>query len=105
MFAKVSIWREQRYGSENLDTLSSVMSLADLRQNLGRLEEAVALVKWVHERLVKTLGRENPETLKCSNNWACMLEELGKLKEAQELYQEVYDALQERLGPDDPETL
>ena len=77
---------------------STVQSnLATTYQEIGRLEEALALQREVYSVCLKLFG-EHEHTLRAANNYACSLYELHRFKEAKELLRKTMPVARRILG-------
>jgi tetratricopeptide (TPR) repeat protein len=63
---------QRTLGSEHLDTLGAMNSLANSYSDVGRRQEAMELSEKVLEASQRTLGSKHPDTLRAMNNLANM---------------------------------
>jgi serine/threonine protein kinase/tetratricopeptide (TPR) repeat protein len=92
-------------GPNGLDTLRSVMLLADCYELLARHKEALALREEALARRQVILGYDHPDTLRCMMSIANSLRHLGRFEESVKLQRETLELRTARLGLKDPETL
>ncbi|MBV9162819.1 MAG: tetratricopeptide repeat protein [Pseudonocardiales bacterium] len=84
---------------------SSLNSLALLRSNEGRLDEALSLFERVLLDRERILGPDHPDTLSSANNLANRLSALGEHEQARALHEDTLTRRRRVLGPDHPDTL
>ncbi|KAF7540081.1 hypothetical protein G7054_g1707 [Neopestalotiopsis clavispora] len=97
--------RKARFGSDHLDTLTSMNDLASTYGDQGRYEEAEELqVKVVEARKAK-LGLDHPHTLTSMDNLALTYGDQGRYEEAEELQMEAMEAYKAKLELDHPDLL
>ncbi len=71
--------REKALGSEHLDTLASLNSLAALYSDMGAYEKALPLYELVLKIREKTPGPDHPDTAISLNNLALVYQGLGNM--------------------------
>ena len=99
------VYLKKTLGEEHPLTLNVQHDMANALFELGRYEEALAILQEVYEKRKKVNGEEHPDTLTTRNNIALMLEKLGRRKEALVLYQEVYEKIKNVYGEEHSFTL
>ena len=82
----------EELGAEHAETLRCMHTYAAVLQQVGRYEEAGALINEVLTVRRRALGNEHPNTLASINNLATLLMDQGKLGEAEPLYREAFSA-------------
>lgn len=87
---------QRTLGSEHLDTLNAMTSLAISYSNLGRRQEAMELEEKTLEAKQRTLGSEYQDTLKMMTNLANSYPDLGRRQEAMELEEKTLETNRER---------
>jgi tetratricopeptide (TPR) repeat protein len=97
--------REEIFGSEHRDTLTSKASLASTYWNQGRWEEAEKLEGQVMETFKTKLGADHPDTLTSMGNLASTYRNQGQWVEAEKLEVQVMETRKTKLGADHPDTL
>ncbi|KAJ7272241.1 P-loop containing nucleoside triphosphate hydrolase protein [Mycena rebaudengoi] len=97
--------REHIFGSEHLETLHVMSSLADTYWNLGKFTDSRELEATVLQKRNQILGPNHPDTLYAMSNLAATYHSLGKLTEAEELKVVVLGKRKQILGPEHPDTL
>lgn len=96
--------RTKALGPEAPATLSARHTHADLLQSLGRLEQALAVIRDAHERASHRLGKDDPLTLAMGSTFASILRRSGEFSAARVLYTDVLARQRRVLGDDHVET-
>jgi serine/threonine protein kinase/tetratricopeptide (TPR) repeat protein len=99
-----AIYRAEQ-GEDGVDTLASMMGLAESYDRLGRDAEAHELRQAVLARRESTLGPDDPATLRSMMAVADSFHELGRFEEAAALHDKTLTLRKAKLGLDDPQTL
>ncbi|KAH7123390.1 hypothetical protein B0J13DRAFT_153463 [Dactylonectria estremocensis] len=97
--------REEIFGEEHRDTLSSMASLASTFWNQGRWKEAEDIEVRVMETRKRVLGEEHPDTLTSMANLASTYRNQGRWKEAEELQAKELEICSRVVGEEHPSTL
>lgn len=97
--------RRRELGTDHMDTLSAMNTLADTFYAEGDLQKARLLEEQVLESLSRQFGADHPNTLKAMNNLAEMLNAQGDLQKARQLEEQVLESFRRQLGADHPDTL
>jgi serine/threonine protein kinase/tetratricopeptide (TPR) repeat protein len=97
--------REQKLGSEHVETLECMDSLSKVHWLQGRLDDAEALCQKVVEVRRQQQGDDHLDTLNSLNNLATLMFERGSYDTAERLYEQILDAKRASLGADHAETL
>ncbi|KAH6970347.1 hypothetical protein BKA56DRAFT_735956 [Ilyonectria sp. MPI-CAGE-AT-0026] len=97
--------REELFGADDPDTLSSMAGLASIYRNQGRWEEAEKLLVQVMETCKTKLGADHPSTLTSMGNLASTYRNQGRWEEAEKLDVQVMETSETKLGADHPSTL
>ena len=92
-------------GERHPETLTTLMSVALLRQSMGRRTEALDIYKDVCAGREVTLGAEHPDTCTVRNNMATLYAECGQTEEAVTLHRTVLDIRVRTLGERHRDTL
>jgi non-specific serine/threonine protein kinase/serine/threonine-protein kinase len=100
MYEDVLERRIRVLGESHYDTLASMNNLANVLQELGRSDEAIALMRRTLDiqRGPDGPGPRHPDTLASMNNLAIALRARGDLAGAEPLYREVLAAMREQFG-------
>ncbi len=93
------------HGPENAEVAETMLALAALLQNQGRLREAEAVFREVLEIRKETLGENDPKTISARQNIALILTDQGRYEEAESIVTEVLEKRRRILGEEAPETL
>ncbi|KAL2825852.1 hypothetical protein BJY01DRAFT_256170 [Aspergillus pseudoustus] len=96
---------QEKSGTDNLVTLTSMAHLATTYCNQGRWNEAEELRVQVMETSKAVLGVEHPDTLASMANLASTYHSLGRWSEAEELFVHVTKTSRTVLGAEHPHTL
>jgi serine/threonine protein kinase/Tfp pilus assembly protein PilF len=94
----------KEYGPDDLKTLTSLHNLALANLDLGRLQEAHALLRQLLPAF-EARGRDNEAANKVRGNLGVVLEMLGKYDEALPLQRETFRSDRDRLGEEHAQTL
>ena len=97
--------RREKLGSQHLETLDAMHSLANSYSHSGRMEEALKLREEVLRLRREELGAEHPNTSDAMHNLAVSYHDVGRQEEALELREEVLRLRREELGAEHPNTL
>jgi tetratricopeptide (TPR) repeat protein len=97
--------REDVFGREHPDTLTSVSQLGTALLRQGKYEEAEAMHRRALEGYEKALGREHPDTLTSVSNLGSVLERQGRYEEAEAMHRRALDGEEKALGREHPDTL
>ncbi len=97
--------RREKLGSQHLETLDAMHSLANSYSHSGRMEEALKLREEVLRLRREELGAEHPNTSDAMHNLAVSYHDVGRQEEALELREEVLRLRREGLGAEHPNTL
>jgi len=97
--------RGRQFPPDDPETLEIQSHLGDLYVQMGRFEEAEAVLTASADGLVATLGEEHKDSLGALSNLAILLERSGKSGEAIDLSRRVLDIRRRVLGDDHPDTL
>ena len=92
-------------GPDHPSTLASRNNLAGAYQDVGRLDEAIALFEQNLEDSTRILGPHRPDTLTSRNNLAYVYRDAGRLQDAIALYEQNLEDHTRILGPHRPDTL
>ena len=92
-------------GPDHPSTLTSRNNLAYAYQDVGRLDEAIALYEQTLEDRTRILGPHHPNTLTSRNNLANAYQDAGRLDEAIPLHEQTLKDSTRILGPSHPNTL
>jgi non-specific serine/threonine protein kinase/serine/threonine-protein kinase len=92
-------------GEEHPDTIRSLLEIAELRFQEGRLQEAETTLREARETSVRALGEEHPHALAALGDLAVALHFQGRLDEAETLYRDALERRARVLGEGHPETL
>jgi len=104
-FRRAADLHTAKLGPDHVDTLGSMMGLANAYSDLGRNAEALKLREDTLALQHTKLGPDHPDTLTTMNNIANSFHELGRRDEAVNLFEKVLALRKAKLGPDDPATL
>jgi tetratricopeptide (TPR) repeat protein len=97
--------RQEVFGEENAETLSSMDMVGRARELGGRYKEAEAMNRQTLALRETVLGREHPDTLTSMNNLALVLDSQGKYKEAEAMNRQTLALSEMVLGREHPYTL
>jgi len=92
-------------GGDHLDTLKTMMNLAETYLFQSRWKEAESLFVVVVEKSKRMLGDDHPDTLVTMANLASTYRDQGRLKDAEALQVMVAEKRKRLLGEDHPSTL
>jgi tetratricopeptide (TPR) repeat protein len=79
------------YGEDHPVTIGSRSTLANALRFDGRNEEALPILRTVHEQFLATLGNDNQVTLAAAHDVAGTLARLGQYEEAERIHLETLD--------------
>ena len=96
---------KRAFGDNNMDTLTSIATLASIYWNQGRWTEADKLEVQVMKTRKRMLGEEHPDTLTSINNLASIYLDQGRWTEAEKLEVQVMKTRKRMLGEEHPDTL
>ena len=96
---------ERRLGASEDDILVVQTNLATCLNNLGRLDEALAMERDVYSRKKKVFGLADPSTIIAGNNLVHSLIMSGQYAEAKTLSRKLVSQCRRVLGPEDNWTL
>ena len=105
MLQRATTGRITILGRENLDTLRSMLKLANIMMEMGDFDVAEELYKEVLERREKLLGLDHPNTLSSVNALGQLMEQKGELDKAEPILQRALRGREKVLGPDHPDTM
>jgi tetratricopeptide (TPR) repeat protein len=97
--------REETFGVEHPDTLSSISQLGQVLKMQGKHEEAEAMQRQALGGYEKALGLEHPDTLSIVSNLGQVLKRQGKYEEAEVMHRRALEGYEKALGIDHPDTL
>lgn len=97
--------RKELLGPENLETLTSQVSLADCHLVLGNVAESAKLQQAALEIMNRTLSPDHETRLSSMNNLARVYEDMRRFNESLPLMEEVYQRRLAALGEDHERTL
>jgi len=97
--------RRRVLGTNSVDTLTSLNTLAKTMYLQGRYAEAEKLFREALEIRRRVLGTGHPDTLQSQSDLAENLSVQGRYADAEKLRQETYDIRRRILGPEHPSTL
>jgi tetratricopeptide (TPR) repeat protein len=97
--------RQEVFGEENAETLSSMHMIGLARVLGGKYEEAEAMNMQTLALKESVLGREHPSTLATMNNLAGVLNRQGQYKEAEAMNRQTLALSESVLGREHPSTL
>jgi non-specific serine/threonine protein kinase/serine/threonine-protein kinase len=97
--------RRQALGQDHPDTLAASGNLAHFYMDVGRVDEAIALLADSLARRQAGLGPDHPETITSKNDLAVVYQAAGRLREALPLYEEALRQRRAKLGSDHPDTM
>ena len=92
-------------GQRNLGTIIGQNNLAELKKQLGRPAEALALLKQNYALSQKYFGNAHQNTAQTLNDLAMIYQNQGRLEEALALSQQSHESIKKILGTEHPETL
>ena len=92
-------------GPDHVDTLTTIVDLANSYAAAGRHAEATALREQTLALTQAKLGRDHPIALASMNNLAASYAEVGRNAEALKLNEDTLALRRAQLGPDYPDTL
>jgi tetratricopeptide (TPR) repeat protein len=92
----------ERYGSDSHSVHRLQRSLASLLSNMGQVDESVALMRDLYERVIVDHGEETIEAAVTAHDLAFALHELPDKSEAEEYYYAALECFEQVLGPDNP---
>ncbi len=93
---------EDRLGTEDLYTIRSVLSLADLLHAKGQYEEAAELHRRVLSARRNALGDRHPDVARALTSLGITLQAMGDAREAEAAHREALRIRREVLGEDHP---
>jgi tetratricopeptide (TPR) repeat protein len=97
--------RERILGSNNNQTLISIIILASVLRDQGKYEDAEKLNWRALEGYEKELGAHHPNTLMSVSNLARVLQDQGKYEDAEKLSRRALEGREKELGVHHPDTL
>ena len=97
--------RSTHLGDDDPDTLASRHRLGQLRNDQGRLDEALELIEAVRQTRLDTLGENHPATLETLQSLAQTHVGRGDLEQARTLLEELLTRQREHFGDDHPRTV
>ena len=97
--------RKQTLGPDHLDTLATLMDLANAYNNFGDYHKALEYDQQVWEGLRRILGPDHPDTLTAMSNLAVSYGNTGDYKQSVAIGQKALETRKRVLGPDHPDTL
>ncbi|KAI4844120.1 hypothetical protein E4T44_06379 [Aureobasidium sp. EXF-8845] len=97
--------RQEVFGEESVETLSSMHMIGLARVLGGKYEEAEAMNMQTLALEESVLGREHPSTLASMSNLALVLNHQGKYKEAEAMNRQTLALSETVLGREHPDTL
>ena len=89
---------ERRLGASEINILVVQTNLAITYEELGRLEEALLLMRDVYSARLRLDGEESDTTLKAANNYASSLNNLRRFEEAKSLLRRMMPVARRILG-------
>jgi tetratricopeptide (TPR) repeat protein len=92
-------------GADHPDTLVAANNLAGAYRDTGKIPEAIALFREVHQKRADLLGAEHEDTLTTLNNLAVAYQEAGRLPEAIAAFDVCRKAYLKNLPRDHPQLL
>ena len=96
---------ERRVGADEASILVTQANLACRLNDLGRLDEALAIDREVYAREKKLYGPTHNRTLNSGNSIVCALVQQGHYAEAKTLSRKLIPQCRRALGPEDDVTL
>ncbi|KAF2494969.1 hypothetical protein BU16DRAFT_590237 [Lophium mytilinum] len=97
--------KENMFGKDHPDTLTSMNNLAHSLQNQGKFKEAEKMIRETLAGLEKVFGKEHQNTLASMNSLAHSLQSQGRFKEAEDKIRETLAGSEKVLGREHPSTL
>lgn len=97
--------RSQHLGDNHLETLTSRHALGLLRNDQGKLDEALELIEAVKQARLEELGQKDPATLQAMESLALVHIGLGDLERARTLLEDLLATQREVVGDDHPTTI
>ena len=85
--------------------LSVQSNIASTYKNLGRMEEAISVLRDVYSGYSRHLGEENGHALMAATNYAIALVEMQRIKEAKPLMRKTIPVVRRVLGENNEVTL
>ena len=105
MLSSVLGARRQILGSDHEMTLTSIHTLGDVLQQMGRYEEAEPYYREALDGSRRVLGSDDQNTLATISNMGQLLVAMGKYEEAELYYREALDGSRRVLGSNHQNTL
>ena len=102
---KVFEAREKRLGPASFETCEAAALLADIRTDLGKLNEAGFLHRLALNGLIQSRGELDLDTLREFNNFGNCLKLMGKLDEAASMLRKAHECRNAHYGPKNQSTL
>jgi len=96
LFERAFAIQMRRLGPTDETTLKTMMSLADLNADLGRMEKAVETDRAVLAAYMDKVGPTHPYTLRSQSGLATRLKDLGHFEEALPLFEKILEQLIEK---------
>ncbi len=97
--------RKRVLGKNNMQTIASMVKLANVYLNQGRYEDAEPLYLEAVDKRKHTLGEDHPDTLSSINNLAALYWSQGRFAEAEPLFVEILEIRRRMLGNDGKQTI
>jgi serine/threonine protein kinase/tetratricopeptide (TPR) repeat protein len=97
-FGKSRALREEVLGPDHVDTVSSLVNIANASYAGRRFAEAIALHGEALRRREASLGPDHPDTLKCRNDLATAYSGVRRYAEAIAMHEGTLDILTAKLG-------
>ncbi len=94
--------RRDLLGADDLDTLTSMNSLAGLYQEQGRNQEALPLFEETVAARRRVLGDEHPHTLNARHNLSSLYVPLGRFQDAERLSEDLLETARRVLDDEHP---
>jgi tetratricopeptide (TPR) repeat protein len=95
----------RQFADQPIVDASLRQTLADVYENLGKLDAAVALQEEALTTRRRILGEDHPDTISSINSMGVLFVRSGRLEEAEAYYKEAIEKARRVLGEDDEETL
>jgi tetratricopeptide (TPR) repeat protein len=93
------------FGSYHIEVSDQVEYIGGFISDIGRWQEAAAMMKEVLEKRQRILGDEHPDTITAMSNLATTLQDQGELEAAAAMMREVLEKMQRILGDEHPDTI
>ncbi len=95
--------KEASHGTDDPELISTLMILAQLRQETGQLDVAKSLLERAQRIAVTSLGADHPRVARILESQARILRLLGQPTSARQLLERALEMRNRRLGPEHPE--